>query len=660
MRQLSSGPSGSFRLTHFPSDSIPSYAILSHTWDADDQEVTFQDITNTVGTSKTGYRKIEFCKEQAKKHGLQYFWVDSCCIDKSSSAELTEALNSMFRWYGDAAKCYVYLSDVSTGKHTRSSELPWEPAFRRSRWFTRGWTLQELLAPRSVEFFSRDGKRLGHLSQFSNDERMSWAKERETKREEDQAYCLMGIFGVYLPVIYGEGKRNALQRLRKEIEEGSDDTRVKWNDKELNCMQALRNSASDYEQFKDRNSSRLRDTCQWVLRHDHFRNWKDSSSSSLLWISADPGCGKSVFSKSLLDEDFKNTDAGTTCYFFFKDDNDVQKSAVAALAALLHQLFRQKPTLIKHAMPDFAANGHQLSQSFHILWSILIKTVADRNAGEVFCVLDALDECAEGGQYQIINALSSFYQQASSGNNASRLKICVTSRPYPGIERRFTDLTSNFPTIRLHGEQESDIISHEIDLVIKWRVSQLGSELKLNNSEQSNLETELLSMSHRTYLWSTLIFDIIRKMIRPTSRKLKAVISGLPSTVDEAYEAILTKIEEDDRPQARKLLSIVVGATRPLTLTEMNIALAIEDRHRSFDDLEPDLDDEARFEASVRHLCGLFVTVVDRKVYLIHQTAKEFLLAKSEAAAIGYKYSLVLVKGPNHEGFGKLVTLLNC
>ncbi|KAF1817296.1 hypothetical protein P152DRAFT_463500 [Eremomyces bilateralis CBS 781.70] len=391
-------------------------------------------------------------------------------------------------------------------------------------------------------------------------------------------------------------------------------------------MQALRTSTFDYKQFKDRNSSRLRDTCQWVLHHDNFRNWKDSSSSSLLWISADPGCGKSVFTKSLAG-DLKNTDGHTTCYFFFKDD-DVQKSAVTALAALLHQLFRRKPTLIKYTMLDFAANGDKLSQPSHTLWSILIKTVADRNTGEVFCVLDALDECAEAGQYQIITALSSFYQQAISGNNTSQLKICVTSHPYPDIKRRFTDLTSNFPTIRLRGKQESDKISHEINQVIKWRVSQFGSELKLNNSEQSNLETELLTICHRTYLRVTLIFDIIRKMIRPTSRKLKAVISGLPSTVDEAYEAILTKMEEDDRPQARKLLYIVVGATRPLTLKEMNIALDIEDHHRSYNDLEPDLDDKRGLK-------------LDRNVYLIHQTAKEFLLTKSEAAAIGWKHSLV-------------------
>jgi hypothetical protein len=406
-------------------------------------------------------------------------------------------------------------------------------------------------------------------------------------------------------------------------------------------MYALRASAFHYEQFKDRNPDRREGTCQWVLEHENFRNWKESSSSGLLWISADPGCGKSVLSKSLVDEDLKNTDTRTTCYFFFKDDNDAQKDIATALSALLHQLIQRKPKLIQHAMSSFAANGDKLSQSFHTLWDILTNTVADPEAGEVFCILDALDECAEAGRYQIINALGIFYQHASSRKNASQLKMCITSRPYPDIERRFTDLTTNFPTIRLRGEHESDIISHEIDLVIKWRVSQLGSELRLNNSERSNLETELLRMTNRTYLWLTLIFDFIREMNRPTSRKLKAATSNLPSTVDEAYEAILARVKEDDRPQARKLLYIIVGATRPLTIQEMNIALAIEDHHRSYDDLKPDLDDEARFEVSVRHLCGLFVTVVDQKVYLIHQTAKEFLLAKNEVTVGKWKHSLI-------------------
>jgi hypothetical protein len=240
MHLLTFDNNGKLALKRFLAGNVPRYAILSHTWEADDQEVTFKDVTDGVGTNKLGYAKIKFCGEQARVDGLHYFWVDSCCIDKSSSAELQEAINSMFRWYRNAAKCYVYLSDVSTGKHSRSSELLWESVFVKSRWFTRGWTLQELLAPLSVEFFSRERKRLGDkksleaqvhqitgipvqalqgssLSAFSVDERMSWAASRITTIEEDQAYCLLGIFDTYLPLIYGEGKVNALGRLEKEI-----------------------------------------------------------------------------------------------------------------------------------------------------------------------------------------------------------------------------------------------------------------------------------------------------------------------------------------------------------------------------------------------------------------------------------------------------------
>jgi len=245
MRLLRLEDDGEFSLVEFAGKNVPPYAVLSHTWGADDKEVAFKDLENGAGKSKTGYSKVHFCGKQAAKDGLQFFWVDTCCIDKSSSAELSEAINSMFRWYHYAAKCYVYLSDVSvsgSGGSGLSSQRTWKPAFRHSRWFTRGWTLQELLAPTSVEFFSAEGERLGNkvslvqeihdttgisiqalqgspLSQFSVNERMSWAERRETKREEDAAYCLLGIFDIHMPLIYGEGREKALIRLQKEIKE---------------------------------------------------------------------------------------------------------------------------------------------------------------------------------------------------------------------------------------------------------------------------------------------------------------------------------------------------------------------------------------------------------------------------------------------------------
>jgi hypothetical protein len=145
----------------------------------------------------------------------------------------------------------------------------------------------------------------------------------------------------------------------------------------------------------------------------------------------------------------------------------------------------------------------------------------------------------KGGTKSLTPSINSI-KQLNSDEHTSRVKFLITSRPYLDIERRFANLVSSYPTIPLQGEQESDAISHEIDIVIRWRVLRLGSELKLNASEQSTLEAELLRTTHRTYLWLTLILDIVRETARPTSRKLKAVINNLPSTVHKAYESILS------------------------------------------------------------------------------------------------------------------------
>lgn len=260
MRLFELGDDGEIGLTDDKHDrEVPPYAILSHTWGDADQEVKLTDLLNNRAKDKDGYRKIEFCRKQAARDGLRYFWVDSCCINQDSIPELTRAINSMFRWYRNAEKCYVYLSDVQSELTGRPSDLlTWEAAFRRSRWFTRGWTLQELIAPRVVEFFSSEGHRLGDresleaqlttitkipvaalrgqaLSEFTIEERLSWVATRETKVEEDRAYCLLGIFSVHLPLIYGEGEENAFRRLRREID----------GKLQLTCVRNYADSASD-------------------------------------------------------------------------------------------------------------------------------------------------------------------------------------------------------------------------------------------------------------------------------------------------------------------------------------------------------------------------------------------------------------------------------
>jgi hypothetical protein len=252
MRLLKRLPDGSFELESVNDDEPPAYAILSHTW-APDQEVTYTELVSGIGTNKIGYNKLLFCTARAAVDGLQYSWVDTCCIDRSTSDELSTAINSMFRWYQGAALCYVYLSDVSVPDEIadiQASRTTWIDAFRKSRWFTRGWTLQELLAPGRVEFFSKECRPLGSkkslepdiheitripidvlrgrpLAELSVDERMGWANNRSTSRKEDTVYCLLGLFNVFLPLIYGEGEAYARIRLREEIQKRQDGQGIK-------------------------------------------------------------------------------------------------------------------------------------------------------------------------------------------------------------------------------------------------------------------------------------------------------------------------------------------------------------------------------------------------------------------------------------------------
>ena len=252
MRLLKRTPDDDLQLVSVNDDRPPPYAILSHTW-SEGQEVTYDELVAGTGKHKAGYKKILFCVDRAVEDGIEYSWVDTCCIDKSSQQELQTAINSMFRWYQGAAKCYVHLSDVQVPKEVTDAEafpISWIQSFRQSRWFTRGWTLQELLAPANVEFFSKERKRLGsrislerevyevtkvpvealrgqRLAEFRIEDRMSWAAKRMTTLKEDKVYCLLGIFGVYLPLIYGEGEAYAESRLRAEIRRRQEDQGVR-------------------------------------------------------------------------------------------------------------------------------------------------------------------------------------------------------------------------------------------------------------------------------------------------------------------------------------------------------------------------------------------------------------------------------------------------
>lgn len=241
------------RLEEFLSQEKPAYVVLSHRWT--ENEVSFSDICAADFQSATSSRKFRGMLQQAKHNRAYYAWIDTCCIDKTNNVELSEAINSMYQWYQGAKSCYVYLRDVHKDN--------WKESFPKSEWFVRGWTLQELLAPRKVVFYDCKWKVLGDrvaladiisditgippevlktrdLSNYSVAQKMAWAARRVTTRLEDRAYCLMGLFGVNMSLLYGEGEK-AFFRLQEEIIKHNDDHSIfAWSmDRKLKCSGLL-------------------------------------------------------------------------------------------------------------------------------------------------------------------------------------------------------------------------------------------------------------------------------------------------------------------------------------------------------------------------------------------------------------------------------------
>jgi hypothetical protein len=504
-------------------DKIPPYAILSHTWGG--QEATFKDLRNYSNIEEVdakfqeGYRKIFFCAQQAKRDNLDYIWVDTCCIDKTNNTELSEAINSMFRWYQNANKCYVFLSDVE-GKSSEENDKPssrWKAAFRTSRWFKRGWTLQELLAPRFVEFFSKDGARLGdkeslkqtihevtkipiealsasNLSEFDVTERFSWAQDRETTREEDKAYCLLGIFGCHLPLIYGEGRERALKRLKKEMLYASEDivdafansakTRSRNQEERLGKICSWLSAPDPSTNYHKAHKQRQAQTGLWLLESAKFADWKERAASRL-WLYGIPGCGKTILSSTVVEhllQHCHNNARVVTAYFYF-DFNDAQKQDLELmLRSLLCQLLRCTVVIPNSVNALFSSceNGSR-QPSLHELLDVA-RQVAQGFA-HVYVVLDALDECSQ--RSELMDML-----ETVAGWQLDNLHLLMTSRKERDIERSLESYVEEKDAVCL----QRDIVDKDIQRYVQQRLHDDKGLAKWNKNAAVRQEIEAALM----------------------------------------------------------------------------------------------------------------------------------------------------------------------
>ncbi|KAK6501938.1 hypothetical protein TWF481_009756 [Arthrobotrys musiformis] len=411
-------------------------------------------------------------------------------------------------------------------------------------------------------------------------------------------------------------------------------------EKEIKILRDLYKSVE--KNRKDRNPTPVPGTCEWFTHHEVFQEWKTSSESKLLWVSADPGSGKSVLARYLVDTILPTDDTScrTICYFFFKDDFEGQNSVATALCCILWELFEKKRSLLsKEILERFEIEGDGFPSSVTGLWNIFMMVAKNEAAGEIVCVLDALDECKRSDREFLIEKFKQLYNATYN----RKLKFLITSRPIFEIRDGFH--SQNFPEsslIHLNGESDIEVakISQEISIFIEFRARGIAKRFGLTNEETDMLLRKLNEVPNRTYLWVYLTLDLIEgdasRNLWFGEERITKITSQLPASVDEAYERILSA--SHDIEQAKLMLQILVAAERPLHLREIILAmqLAVDDRpHNSYQGLRMVLErPEQQICDRIRDLCGLFVAVIDSAVYLIHQTAKEFLLGSGESHLI--------------------------
>jgi len=630
MRLLRRCDTGEFSLTQFRDEAIPPYAILSHTWGADTEEVTFDDLTNGTGKDKPGYEKIRFCGEQAALDGLEYCWIDTSCIDKTNKAELSRSINSMYRWYRNAARCYVYLPDVSTTKKRKGEEDSrdiWESEFRRSRWFTRGWTLQELLAPASVEFFSSDRRRLGDrrsleqlihmatniprralegnpLSEFSVSERMKWIEHRETKLEEDRAYSLLGIFGVHISLLYGEGKVDAFKRLHEEIR------------KQEKCMRDLRLSdpRDDKRRIEDTKGGLLEASYHWILEDSDFQRWRNDQQSRLLWIKGDPGKGKTMLLCGIINELNKpTTKTDQVSYFFCQATDSRINNATAVLRGLLYMLLDQQPSLVSHIRKKHHQAGKALfedTNAWVALSEIFTDILLDPSLNSTFLIIDALDECMSG-----LPELLGFLVRNSC--LSSQVKWLVSSRNDANIERKLR-LNDSGTRLSLEITEKAQQVSRAVAAYINYCLSEIP-ELEYDIALRESVQQRMQQKANGTFLWVSLIIKELKDVM---VLDLLEVLDEVPAGLKDVYRRMMKQIGCLPRqyPElCRQLLSTVLATYRPLHLQELQVLSG----------LPAQVQNVNHATAAIVKMCGSFLTIREDNVYIIHQSARDFLFKEA-------------------------------
>jgi ankyrin repeat protein len=373
-------------------------------------------------------------------------------------------------------------------------------------------------------------------------------------------------------------------------------------------------------------------TCSWILNHPAYLTWLAPEETTLLWVTGEPGCGKTMLSAYLTDHLRLGsaTPIKPQVFSFFCDDKvKSQRDATAILRGILYQILHQHRKLIKHVKSRLELDGPSLANSFPALWELFLKIVGESTSGATGVIVDAIDECEGRTRRNFLNAVVQLVNEPHDIHRQSRncIKFLITSRPSLGNSYNLTGLMKN----RLPIEQNQGIVSEDVKLVIRSKVGEIAHKFGCDDETRRYLEQVLYSKSDQSFLWLNMVLHRLEASPKASKRDFERIINTFPQNLEATYSRFLHEIPSEDREDAGKILRLLIGSSRHLTLVEINTAFTVDENHKTVADVVTDLQPSIR--STLQTIVGSFVRIKgvnqssdeDSKVSLIHQSAKEYL-----------------------------------
>lgn len=366
-------------------------------------------------------------------------------------------------------------------------------------------------------------------------------------------------------------------------------------------------------------------TCQWVLTNPQYLCWLSEKEAGLLWMTGVPGCGKTILS-SFISDYLQATQSSQdlhalVCCFFCDEKIEHQRDGKDILQSVIYQIVTRRRELIRYVTAAYETQGPHLVQSFDALWNIFKAIVSDIRSGPISIVVDAIDECEEQTRNKFLDSVSKFIHQVKLLEVPIQhcIRFLITSRPYVNIARRINGHARN----HLQIEESQTEISNDVRLVIRQKVEGIVRRSHCGQNIQDFLEQYLYAKADQTFLWVTIVLQHLERSLLASEKDFKRIVNEIPRDLGTLYERFLESIPTEHQQLAVKLLHIITGSSRPLTLDEIDIFLTIDDSHRTVSEVEADC--QPSVQRTVQGILGPLVRISDSRVYLIHQSAKEFL-----------------------------------